>query len=59
MAEKSMAVLIAGYPDIDTAEKDFDQLIESIKDKKVRTEGAILVERDKEGEDLLCPTNNF
>ena len=40
---------MAGYQAIEPAEKNFDQLTQLIKEKKVTCDGIILVERDKEG----------
>ena len=42
-------VLVAGYRDIPTAQKDFDGLTELVKSKAVRIDGAILVSRDEAG----------
>ena len=58
MADKIMDVLVAGYQDIDTAQKDFDGLVELIKGKKVKTEGAILVTHDKEGNVTVADTGD-
>ncbi len=46
---ESQSVLLAGYQSLDPAEKDFDRLVQLVKDKKVKTEGVILVEKDEEG----------
>jgi arylsulfatase len=43
-------VIMAGYPSVDAAEKDFDGLVQLVKDKRVRTEGVILVEHDADGQ---------
>ncbi len=42
-------VIMAGYQAIETAKKDFDQLTQLAKDKKIKTEGMILVEKNTEG----------
>jgi arylsulfatase A-like enzyme/uncharacterized membrane protein len=42
-------VIMAAYPASETAEKDFDELVRLVKEKKVRTEGVILVEHDEDG----------
>ena len=49
-------VIMAGYQAIEPAEKDFDQLTQLVKDKKVKCEGMILVERDKEGQSKIAAT---
>jgi uncharacterized membrane protein len=47
-------VIMAGYQAIKPAEKDFDQLTQLIKEKKVTCDGMILVERDKEGQSKIA-----
>ncbi|MGZ4948737.1 MAG: DUF1269 domain-containing protein, partial [Halobacteriota archaeon] len=47
---------MAGYQAIEPAEKNFDQLTRLVKDKKVKSEGMILVERDKEGQVSIAAT---
>ncbi len=42
-------VILAAYCSTNSAERDFDTLIQRIKDKTVTTEGVILVERDEDG----------
>ena len=49
-------VIMAGYQAIEPAEKNFDQLAQLVKDKKVKCEGMILVERDKEGQSKIAAT---
>ena len=46
---ETQSVILAGYQSLEPAEKDFDQLVQLVKDKKVKTEGVILVEKDEEG----------
>ena len=43
-------VIMAGYPSVEAAHRDFDELVRLVKDKKVRSEGVILVEHDVDGE---------
>ena len=45
----SYDVVMAAYPAAQAAEKDFDALVALVKEKKVRTEGMILVEHDADG----------
>ena len=47
MAETPTDVLVAGYQDIDEATKDFEALVELVKEKKVSIEGVILVTHDR------------
>ena len=49
-------VIMSGYQSTEPAEKNFDQLIQLVKDKKVKCEGMILVERDKEGQSKIAAT---
>ena len=49
MAEQLTDVLVAGYPDVDTAAKEFDALIAGVKAKAVKIQGAILISHDKDG----------
>ena len=51
-------VIMAAYPALDAAEKDFDALVELVKNKKVRTEGVILVEHDEDGEVHVSQTGD-
>jgi uncharacterized membrane protein len=47
MTDKTYDVIMAGYADIDTAKKDFDQLVHLVESEKIKTtEGVILVEHD-------------
>lgn len=50
MASDLTDVLVAGYPDIDRATRDFDELISQVKAKAVRIEGAILVTHGLDGQ---------
>ena len=45
-----LEILIVAYPARETAAAEFDELVELIRTKQVRSEGAILVERDEAGE---------
>ncbi|MBP1775511.1 MAG: arylsulfatase, partial [candidate division NC10 bacterium] len=56
-AQKNI-VIMAGYQDIDTARKDFDGLIQLVKDKKVRTDGIILAQHDKDGKASVSETGD-
>ena len=42
-------IIIAVYPSVDLATNNFDQLVGLVKDKKVKTDGMILVKKDEEG----------
>jgi arylsulfatase len=49
MADTMTDVLVAGYQDVETASREFDDLIALVKAKRVRIEAAILVAHDKDG----------
>ncbi|MCJ7795186.1 MAG: hypothetical protein MUQ56_00190, partial [Thermoleophilia bacterium] len=51
-------VIMAAYPTLEAAEKDFDGLVALVKEKKVRTEGVILVEHDMDGEVHVSQTGD-
>ena len=54
----TFAVIMAGYQAIEAAKKDFDALVQLVKDKKVRSEGVILVEHDVDGEVRVSQTGD-
>jgi arylsulfatase len=49
---------MAGYPSIEPAQKDFDRLVQLVKGKKVKSEGVILVEKDKGGQVTVTQTGD-
>ena len=49
MADTPTDVFVGGYPDIETAAKDFDALVERVKSKQVKIEGAILITHALDG----------
>ncbi len=50
MSTETMDVLLAPYPDLDRAQRDFDALVRRVREKSVHSEGVLLVERDAVGE---------
>jgi hypothetical protein len=46
----SFDVIMAAYPSTGQAERDFDALVQLVKDKTVRSEGVILVQHDADGQ---------
>ncbi|MGO9188172.1 MAG: hypothetical protein ACLP8X_06870 [Streptosporangiaceae bacterium] len=59
MSKDSMDVLVAGYQDLDAAQRDFDVLCGLVKDKRVRTGyGVILVAKDAGGHVTLADTGD-
>jgi arylsulfatase A-like enzyme/uncharacterized membrane protein len=51
-------VIMAGYPSVEAAQKDFDALVGLVKDKQVRTDGLILVEHDVSGQVRVSQTGD-
>ena len=51
-------LVLAAYPALETAQKDFDTLVALVKDKKVRSDGMILVTRDESGEVHITDTGS-
>ena len=49
MSDTRTDVLVAAYQDIDAATRDFDGLMQIVKDKQVEIEGAILVAHGEDG----------
>ncbi|HEX6663451.1 MAG TPA: arylsulfatase [Gaiellaceae bacterium] len=49
MADTPTDVLVAGYPDIEAATKDFEALVALVKEKHVSVEGVILVTHAEDG----------
>jgi arylsulfatase len=58
MSTDTTDVLVAGYRDIDRATQDFDRLVELVKSKQVRIEGAILVTHDTDGNVVVQQTGD-
>jgi len=58
MADELTDVLVAGYPDVDTATKEFDDLVAQVRAKKVRIEGAILITHDKDDNVVVQQTGD-
>ena len=54
----TFAVVMAGYEAIEPAKHDFDGLVQLVKDKKVKSEGVILVEHDESGEVRVSQTGD-
>jgi arylsulfatase A-like enzyme/uncharacterized membrane protein len=50
--------VMAVYPSITPAQQDFDGLVRLVKDKKVKTEGVILVQHDPDGQVNVSETGD-
>ena len=51
-------LILAAYQALDTAQRDFDALVQLVKDKKVKSDGMIMVRRDEAGEVHVTDTGN-
>jgi len=51
-------VIMAAYTAADTAQRDFEALVQLVKDKTVRSEGVILVEHDSGGQVRVTQTGD-
>ena len=58
MSREQNVVIMAAYPAVEAAMKDFDALVQLVKEKKIRTEGVILVEHDKDGKVKVSQTGD-
>jgi arylsulfatase len=54
----SFDVIMAAYPSAGPAQHDFDGLVQLVKDKRVASEGVILVERDAAGQVKVSQTGD-
>jgi arylsulfatase len=54
----SFDVIMAAYPSAGPAQHDFDALVQLVKDKRVASEGVILVERDAGGQVKVSQTGD-
>ena len=58
MGNENDIVIIAAYPAIEPATSDFDQLVQLVKQKKVKSDGVILVLKDKDGNVSVSETGD-
>jgi arylsulfatase len=58
VGEKTYDLILAGYPNLEAAQEDFDRLVGLAEAKAVRTEGVILVLRDEDGEVRVADSGN-
>jgi arylsulfatase A-like enzyme/uncharacterized membrane protein len=58
MAKDGNIVVIAGYLALEPAQKNFDALVQLVKDKKIKTDGMILVQKDMEGKITVNETGD-
>ena len=58
MSKEQNIVIIAAYTAIEPATKNFDALAQLVKDKKVKSDGMILVQKDSEGKLVVSETGD-
>ncbi len=58
MSKEQNIVIIAGYQSVEPATRDFDPLVQLVKDKKIKTDGMILVQKDKDGKVTINETGD-
>ncbi len=58
MSDDTMILLVAGYPDLDSAQREFDALADRVATKQVRSDGMVLVGKDADGTLRLADTGN-
>ncbi len=58
MSKEQNIVIIAGYQAVEAAGKNFDALIQLVKDKKIKSDGMILVQKDKDGQVTVSETGD-
>ncbi len=58
MSKENNILIIAAYPAIEPATNNFEQLVQLVKDKKIETDGMILVQKDEEGELSVSETGD-
>jgi uncharacterized membrane protein len=51
-------LILAAYPALEQAQKDFDDLVQLVKEKRIKSEGVVLVQRDEKGEVHVTDTGN-
>lgn len=58
MSKEKNIVIIAGYQDLDLASANFDELTKLAKSKQIKTDGMILVQKDKDGKVSIAETGD-
>ena len=58
MSKENNIVIVAAYPSFELAQKNFDALTRLAKEKKIDTDGMILVQRDMEGKISVSETGD-
>jgi arylsulfatase A-like enzyme/uncharacterized membrane protein len=58
MSEGHALVVVAAYPDLQAARREFDALAEQVKGKRIVLQGAVLVAKDADGTAVVVDTSN-
>jgi arylsulfatase A-like enzyme/uncharacterized membrane protein len=58
MAKEQKIVIMAGYQSVEAAEKDFEGFVKLVQEKKLRTDGVILAQHDKDGKARISETGD-
>ena len=58
MGKEQNIVIIAAYQALEPAQKNFDALVQLAKGKQIKTDGMILVQKDKEGKVIVNETGD-
>ena len=58
MSKEQNIVIVAAYMETEPAKMNFDQLTRLVKDKRIKSDGMILVEKDKDGQLLVSETGD-
>ena len=58
MSKEQNIVIISVYQALDSAAKDFDALTQLVKDKQIKTDGMILVQKDADGQVTVSETGD-
>ena len=58
MSKEKNIVIVAAYMGNEPAKKNFDQLTQLVKEKKVKSDGMILVQKDQEGKIIVSETGD-
>ena len=58
MSKDQNIVIIAAYQAVEPASKNFDALVQLVKDKTIKTDGMILVQKDADGNVIVDETGD-
>jgi arylsulfatase len=58
MSKEKYIAIIAAYGAVEPAEKNFEALVQLVKDKKIKSDGMILVQKDQDGKISVSQTGD-